>query len=573
MPRLPDTDVVVVGAGAGGLAAAWRLTTAGARVVLLEAGRVYRPGTDYPQTSGDFELREFPYDASRDAGGRARYDFGPAQPLEREWDRYRSWNAGQGRFVQGDERVYQVYSHVQGVGGSTLHFQGEAHRFHPDSLRMHSLFGVGTDWPIPHRELETYYAAAEERMGVAAPVNPLRPGGGPHILPPHPLSFASARLAKGFAAVGATLLPNSLAILSRPTADRPQCNYCGGCTQGCPTGDKGSADVTFLPPARATGRLDLRTRAQAVDVELDARGRAEAVVYADPAGARHRVSGRFVILAGGAIETPRLLLACRPKGHREGLANGSGQVGRHLTETLSWSTVGLLPERVDSWRGVAIDGSAWEHAVPKRGDGWAGGFRLATCSNAMGLRGPAAYAERLVPGFGSTHRRRLREVFGHAVAVLAVGEWLPNDRTYVDLSPSLRDAHGMARARIRSWLSPAERALVRTMAETVRELMRAAGASEIVEETTSLDLFAATHVLGTCRMGMDPAASVADRDGFSHEVPNLAFADASVVPSSGCGDSPCLTITALAIRTADRLLERGRVNATAARVDTASGGA
>ena len=573
MPRLPDADVVVVGAGAGGLAAAWRLTAAGARVVLLEAGRAYRPERDYPQSSGDFELREFPYDASRDSDGRPRVDFGPAQALEREWDAYRSWNAGQGRFVLGDERVHQVYSHVQGVGGSTLHFQGEAHRFHPDSLRMRSLFGVGADWPISSRELEPYYAIAEEQMGVAAPLNPLRPGGGPHILPPHPLSFGSARLARGFAAVGATLLPNSLAILSRPTATRPQCNYCGGCTQGCPIGDKGSADVTFLPPAQATGRLDLRAEVQALEIELDPRGRAKAVVYADPGGARRRVSAPFVMLAGGAVETPRLLLACRPRGHGDGLANGSGQVGRHLTETLFWTSVGLLPERVDSWRGVAIDGSAWEYAVPKRGDGWAGGFRLATASNAVGLRGPAAYAERLAPGFGRAHQRRVREIFGHAVAVLAVGEWLPNDRTYVDLSTSIRDAHGVPRARIHSWLSPSERALVRTMADTVRGVMSAGGAAKIVEETTSLDVFAATHVLGTCRMGTDPASSVADRDGFCHEIPNLALADASLVPSSGCGDSPCLTITALAIRTADRLLGRARAIATATQVDRAPGAA
>jgi choline dehydrogenase-like flavoprotein len=188
---------------------------------------------------------------------------------------------------------------------------------------------------------------------------------------------------------------------------------------------------------------------------------------------------------------------------------------------------------------------------------------MATASNAVGLRGPAAYAERFIPGFGPAHQRRLKEIFGRAVAVVAIGEWLPNDRTYVDLSPSLRDAHGIPLARIRSWLSPAERALVRTMAATVREVMRAAGASEIVEETTSLDVFAATHVLGTCRMGPDPASSVADPDGFCHEIPNLAFADASLVPSSGCGDSPCLTITALSIRTADRLL--GRLRAGTAR--------
>ncbi|HKI86768.1 MAG TPA: GMC oxidoreductase, partial [Thermoanaerobaculia bacterium] len=79
---------------------------------------------------------------------------------------------------------------------------------------------------------------------------------------------------------------------------------------------------------------------------------------------------------------------------------------------------------------------------------------------------------------------------------------------------------------------------------------------ELAEETSSLDLFNASHVLGTCRMGSDPASSVADADGVCHEVPNLAFADGSLVPSSGSGDAPTLTITALALRTADRIFER-----------------
>ena len=554
---MADADVVVVGAGAGGLAAAWRLTAAGAHVVLLEAGRQYRPETDYPEDQDDFELREFPFDPVHDEEGRPRVTFGPRQEIGPEWAKYRSHNAGQGRFIEDDRRAYQEYSHVRGVGGSTLHFQGEAHRFHPDSLRMRTLFRVGADWPIPWEELDRYYGIAERRIGVAAPSNPLRPGGGDWLLPPHPLSYASRRLVAGFSAVGATLLPNALAILSRPFDRRPPCNYCNSCTQGCPIGDKGSADVTFLPPALATGRLELRSEVQAVEIEVDGRGRATAVVCRDRAGARRRVKAGFVVLAGGAIETPRLLLASRPRGHSDGLGNGSGQVGRNLTESLFWSGVGLLPEPVGSWRGVPLDGSAWEHAVPHRGGGWVGGFRLATAHGGADLRGPAAYATRLVPGFGAAHAARVRELFGHAVSVLAVGEWLPNERTRVDLDPWRSDAAGVPLARITSFLGENERLLLRTMAETTRAIFHAASAP-VVEETSALDIFAATHVLGTCRMGTDRATSVADPDGFCHEVPNLAFADGSLLPSSGCGDSPFLTITAMALRTADKLLERAR---------------
>lgn len=556
-----DADVIVVGAGAGGLAAAWRLTTRGARVVLLETGQRYVPSRDYPQTAADFELRDFPYDATVDEAGRPRYGFGSAQEIDASWDAYRSWNRGQGRFVRGNARHYERYAHVRGVGGSTLHFQGEAHRFHPDALRMESLFAVGQDWPISYAELVRYYEIAEQQIGVAGPAeNPWRPRTSPPPLPPHALSYASRRLLPAFRAVGATLIPNTLAVLSQPYNDRPPCNYCNACTQGCPLGDKGSADRALLPAAEATGRLDLRPQAQAVQVEVDARGRAAAVVYRDATGAQQRVRGAFVVLAAGAIETPRVLLLSTSSRFRQGLANGTGQVGKHLTETLYWWSIALLPDRTDSYRGLPIDGVAWDFSVPQQANGVIGGFCLSTAHGAAGLRGPAFYATRLVSGFGRAHQQRLIEVFGHAVAVVAAGDWLPNPQTQVDLDPWLTDGAGLPVARITSHLGDNERRLLVRMADTTRAVLAAAG-GEVAEETSALDLFSASHVLGTCRMGIDPERSVADADGFSHEVPNLAFADGSVVPSSGSGDGPSLTIMALAIRTADRLLDRARAAA------------
>jgi choline dehydrogenase-like flavoprotein len=549
-----DADVIVIGAGAGGLAAAWRLTTRGARVILLEAGRHYQPDRDYPQDSDDFEARPFPYDSRFDEAGRPRYTFGAEQEVGPEWDRYRSWNAGQGRYTPGGYRRYLEYAHVRGVGGSTLHYQGEAHRLHPDSLRMRTLFGAGADWPISHGELARYYDVAEGLIGVAGPDgSALRPR--PAVLPAHPLSYASRRLSPAFAAVGTTLIPNHLAILSRPFDRRPPCNHCNSCTAGCPIGDKGSADQTFLPHALGTGRLDLRPESHVVLLESGRDGRVTGVVYADAGGVRRRVGAPWVVAAAGAVETPRLLLLSDGVAHPHGIGNGEGQVGRNLTELLYWWTVALLPERVDAFRGVPIDGVAWDLAVPHRGDGWVGGFRLSTSHGAANLRGPVAYAQRLVAGCGPDHARRVAEVFGHAVAILAIGEFLPNPQTAVDLDPGRRDGTGQRVARITSWLWDNERNLLRTMADTVRTITAAAH-GEPVEEVSSFDVFAATHVLGTCRMGTDPRTSVADVDGFCHGAGNLAFADGSLLPSSGAGDSPSLTIAAMAIRTADRLLAR-----------------
>ncbi|MBI3781846.1 MAG: GMC family oxidoreductase [Deltaproteobacteria bacterium] len=553
-----DTEIVIIGGGPGGLAAAWRLTSRGVRVALLESGRRFSPAVDYPQTQDDFERHDFPYDPERDAEGRPRYGFGVGQEIGPEWEAYRSFDRVFGRYVNGDRRDFVRYEHVRGVGGSTLHFQGEAHRFHPYALEMRSRFGEGTDWPLSYSELERYYEIIEEHIGVAAPSgNEWRPRSKAPPLPPHGLSYASRRLSAAFEAIGAPLVANSLAILSQPHNGRPPCNYCNSCTQGCPLGDKASADVVFLPPAAGTKRLDLYADVQVVELEVDGAGRVNAVAYAKPDGTRERLSCNAVIVACGAIETPRLLLLSKSKRFPHGLANNSGQVGLHLTEHLHWSAVAMLPERVDAHRGQPIDGTAWRFAVPNESPrGYVGGFRLSTAHGALGLRGPAAYAQRFIAGFGRAHQERMAAQFGHAVGLIAMGEWLPNQETYVDLDPSLRDATGLPVARIHSQLGDNERQLLRHMADTTRAVFGAVPGAEIVEETSALDRFSAAHVLGTCRMGTDRQTAVADGDGISHEVPNLAFAGGAVVPSSGSGDAPSLTIMALAVRTADRLIGR-----------------
>ena len=312
----------------------------------------------------------------------------------------------------------------------------------------------------------------------------------------------------------------------------------------------------------ATGRLEVLTQAHAFRIEVDRRGLASAVLYADERGQHQRIAARYVVLAGGAIETPRLLLLSASSRAAQGLSNSSGQVGRHLTETLSWVSIGFHPDRVDSFRGLPMDGTAWEFAGPDCASAGAPGFfRIATAHGAAGFRGPAGYGQ-MIPGFGVEHQRRMVEMYGHGVAVAAIGEWTPNASTYVDLDPGVEDAHGFRVARISAALGPRERALLKRMADTVRAIFEAAAVKDIVAERSSLDTFEATHVLGTCRMGVNRENSVADPEGFSYDVKNLAFADGSVVPSSGWGDSPFLTITALALRTADALMARARLRAT-----------
>ncbi len=544
-----DYDVVIVGSGAGGAAAAWELTRNGVHVLVLEAGPHFDPIKDSRLHYPDWELSGFPEDLAR---GATRYTFGAMQPLEARWDGLRSWNRVQGRLNRGNHRSGWKYHHVRGVGGSTLHFSGEAHRLHPAAMKMYSRFGVAVDWPLDYSDLEPYYEAAERLIGVAGPARSLRPRRTAFQLPAHPPSYASRRLMAIGPALGLQWEANSLAILSRPYDGRPRCNYCANCHRGCPRADKGSADVTFMGHAMATGKCTLLAEASVFRIEAGSAGRIHSVAYMHQ-GQPHAVRTRVLVMACGAIETPRLLLLSDNSHAPQGIANERGQVGRHFMETLSWTSSALQAEDLGSFRGTPSDVITWTHNAPDAIPGVIGGCRFGAGTVEAGYLGPIAYAQRAVAGWGLAHKRAMRQSFGHMLAVGAIGESLPNASSCVDLDPQSKDKYGNRLARINTWLADAELLRLAFMADTCRRILRAAGNGEMVDEYGTYDFFSSTHVFGTCRMGTDPERSVVDAIGRAHAWRNLFIADASVFPSSGGGESPSLTVEALAIRTTDHI--------------------
>jgi len=543
-----SADVVIIGAGAGGSACAYGLTQRGLKVLVLEAGPAYDPAADYRLHKADWEQQLFP-----DKGATVHdYSFAPLQTLSAENDDLRSWNHLFGRHNPGSRRRGWRYHHVRGVGGSTLHFAGEAHRLHPEAFRLHSLHGVGADWPLTYADLAPYYQAAETLLGVAGPANDRRRRA-PYPLPAHPMSYAGQQLARGAGALGLGWQANSLAILSRPHDGRPGCNYCANCLRGCPRRDKGSADVTFMHKALASGRCRVLTGCQALELVAGARDRVSEIIYMDAQGRRQRVAPQAVVLAAGAIETPRRLLLSANRHAPDGLANDSGQVGRHFMETLAWNSLGLHPDNLGSYRGLPADGICWDFNAPGAIPGIPGGCRFMHTTPETDMTGPVNYALRAVKGFGRAHKAGMRKWFGHALAVGAIGESLPHPQTFVDLDPARVDTSGRPVARIHSHLDALAIKRLRFMATTCRKLLHASGVAGLFEEYGSYDFFSATHVFGTCRMGRDPATSVVNSQCRSHRWQNLYIADASVFPSSGGGEAPSLTIEALALRCAAHL--------------------
>ena len=547
-----DADVVIVGAGAGGAACAWSLANRGVRVLLLESGPWYRPGLDNRLHLPDWEQHAFPEGNAYSLP----YSFGPMQSLSPEQADLRSWNHNLGP-AAGNTRRAQKYHHVRGVGGSTLHFAGEAHRLHPGAMRMASRFGVAADWPLSYAELEPFYSIAEQLLGVAGASNDvLRPRSSAYPLPAHPLSYASQRIGAGCAALGLSWTPNPLAILSQAWRGRPGCNYCGQCARGCPRGDKGSADITFVAQAVASGNCKVQDRCHVTAIVPGKDGRVASLSWVDASGVGHAIRPRALVLACGAVQTPRLLLASTDAHAPQGLANESGQVGRNFMETLVWTSSALHPQALGSHRGVPVDAICWDFNAPDAIAETPGGVRFNVGMAEMDLAGPINYARRVAAGWGNAHRAAMRASFGHVLSVGAVGEFLPNAGTYVDLDPVARDEHGAPLARIHSRIDPPELRRLAFMADTCRAILAAAGTGKPFEEFGSYDSFNATHVFGTCRMGNDRRSAVVDRNCRSHHWRNLYIADASVFPSSGGGEAPSLTIEALAIRAGAHIRDR-----------------
>lgn len=532
-------DCVVIGSGPGGMPFAWKLASKGMKVLILEAGKKYDPYKDYHLHENDWELKDFPKDSE------LPYSFGKKQILDNNYSHLQTWNKAGGKSEKLTHRKYYKYSHISGVGGTTLHFQGEAHRLNKAAFKIKSNFGIGQDWPINYDDIEKYYSEVENILGVAGPSSiPGRNRSRPLPLPPHQLKYASQVLEKSCKKLGYKLVPNSVAILSRPYRETPPCNYCNACTWGCPRKDKGSVDVTFLPMIEKTGNCEILTQAHASRIGVkseNGKKKAEGVYYFDKEGKENYVKARHIAVACGAVNTPRLLLNSE--------LDHNGQVGKNFMETLHCSITGFHPDRLDSYRGIPIDGIIWDWNEPSSGKG---GYRLYSSTGAA--FGPLSYAKRFNEGWGEEFVKNVEKTFGHAITMAGIGEFLPNSNSFVKLSDSEKDRFGLPLAEINSELEMTELSLLDEMSNKAREILDNAGVSEYVEFVSSYDHFNATHVFGTCKMGDNPENSVVDSDLRSHEINNLYVTDASVFPSSGGGEAPSLTIEALSLRAADRLL-------------------
>ena len=234
-----------------------------------------------------------------------------------------------------------------------------------------------------------------------------------------------------------------------------------------------------------------------------------------------------------------------------GLANSSGLVGKRLMMHPFAVVTGWFDESLEGWQGqfgASITSYQFYETNPQhdfvRGAKWA----------LSPVGGPLNHVLPMRAGtevWGEQHHELMNRTFGKGATWAIFGEDLPEESNYIELDESLSDSSGIPSPKVHYKISQNSKRLMGFQVERAEESLRAAGASDVT--TANLLRYSGWHLMGTAKMGDDPAKSVVNRFQRSHDVENLYIVDGSVFVTSS-GVNPTATITALALRTADNIV-------------------
>ena len=308
----------------------------------------------------------------------------------------------------------------------------------------------------------------------------------------------------------------------------------------------------MIPKAVATGRCEIRPNSYVRKVETDPRGRVTGVKYFDGAKKEIYQRAKAVVVCANGAETPRLLLNSKSNLFPNGLANSSGVVGKYLMFNGGGFAMGQFDHEVNGYKGIVATRIVWDlyELDPKLGLVGGGGFdyRFDTTPIGFGFSGLPNDA----PKWGSAFKRELQRQYNRTVIAYGHTSSLPVATNSISLDPEVKDDWGVPAIRMTYQDHPQDLKLNKYFSDHAKQLLDASGAVRSWQLPVDSQEFS-VHLLGTCRMGNDPKASVVDKNNRTHDVKNLFVVDGSSLVTSGRGQ-PTMTIEALAFRAADQII-------------------
>jgi len=552
-----DTDICIVGSGAGAGPVAYEMAMAGRHVTVLEKGPWLTEKDFYKDEMAC--CRRDGYTPDLDKEPQVIVDKNSDGEWETENNRDTGWNFWNGNMV----------------GGSSNLMSGYFHRMKPVDFRLLSEFGPIdganiVDWPVTYDEMEPYYTKVENIVGVSGKVmqHPfLEPRSTPDFpfpaLTEHPITnmFDDACNALEYNA-----FPLPRAILSRPFNNRQACVYSGYCgSYGCNTKAKGSSRAALLNAAVETGKCQVIPHAKVYKIKSDWKGNASHALYFDSHGKRQKISAKTFVVACQAVETSRLLLLSDGLKHPNGMGNHSGQVGKNLifsaggvgrgdfhekdlgaSRFAALKTMGPFVNRaIQDWyvindhkdfnkpvKGGTVD-FLLDHNNPIRKavrEKWKGG----KLNWGKSLKSDLAYA------FHKTQRFQF-EIFC---------DWSPNDNCHVGLSKKVKDYWGTPVSKIKVGHINHDLKIGEYIADKSEKVLETMGARNVYSSVSGSP---PTNLMaGGCRFGNNPDQAVLDKDCRVYGTENVFVTDGSFMPTGG-SVTYTWTIYANAFRVADIL--------------------
>jgi choline dehydrogenase-like flavoprotein len=514
-------DVIIVGTGAGGGTLAHALAPTGKQILLIErGGYVPREKDNWDPRAVNVEGRYQTKEVWRDRHG---------EPLHPHTNYF--------------------------VGGNTKFYGAALFRMRKEDFgEVRHVDGVSPAWPISYDELEPYYTQAERLYHVHGqrgedPTEP--PASAPYPHPPVRHEPRLQDLAEDLARLGCRPFHTPLGIMLDEA--RPQrspcirCNTCDGFP--CLVHAKADAQIVAVDPALEHPNVTLLTDAYVERLETDGSGREVTKVVVRRDGAREEYRASLVVVSAGAINSAALLLRSASDRHPQGLANGSGVVGRHYMGHVNsvLMAVSKCPNPTVFQKSLSVNdyyfgSKEWPH--PMGHISFVGKLDGVTLS---------AGAPAIAPGFTLDLMAR------HSLDFWLTTEDLPDPANRVTL-----DREGNIVLAYQPSNEEAHRQLARELQRLMKQQRRCAVHGDACHQGLfacnlfvgqRIPLAGVAHQNGTVRFGRDPRASALDVTCKAHEVDNLYVVDASFFPSSSAVN-PALTVMANALRVADHLKAR-----------------